>query len=73
MSDQIGIWIDRREAHVVRLSNGKSTTVRITSGMESQERRASDRAEGAFEPLQVPPMILAIAKSPLSCSGFMTK
>lgn len=54
MSDQIGIWIDRREAQVVRLSNGQSTSVRITSGVESQERRASDRTDGAFEPLQVP-------------------
>lgn len=54
MSDQIGIWIDRREAQVVRLSNGQSTSVRITSGVESHERRASDRTDGAFEPLQVP-------------------
>lgn len=54
MSEQIGIWIDRREAHVVRISNGQSTCVSVTSGVESQERRAGDRTGGTFEPLQVP-------------------
>lgn len=54
MAKCVGIWIDRREAIVVTLSGADESCVRIESGVESQERRAGDRTDGPFEPLQVP-------------------
>jgi hypothetical protein len=54
MAKCVGIWIDRREAIVVTLSGADEKCVRIHSSMESQERRAGDRTDGPYEPLQVP-------------------
>lgn len=54
MDSKVGVWIDRREAIVVRFSNAGEECIHIQSGMESQERRASDHPEGPFEPLNVP-------------------
>jgi hypothetical protein len=54
MLNQVGVWIDRRQAIVVQFSNAGEESIHINSGMESQERRASDHPEGAFEPMKVP-------------------
>lgn len=54
MLNKVGVWIDRRQAVVVKFSESGEETLRISSDMESQERRASDHPEGGFEPLQVP-------------------
>lgn len=54
MLNRVGVWIDRRQAIVVRFSDAGEDCCHIQSGMESQERRASDHPEGPFEPLNVP-------------------
>jgi hypothetical protein len=54
MVNRVGVWIDRRQAIVVRFSDAGEDCFHIQSGMESQERRASDHPEGPFEPLNVP-------------------
>jgi len=54
MVNRVGVWIDRRQAMVVRFSDAAEESIHIQSGMESQERRASDHPEGPFEPLNVP-------------------
>ena len=54
MLNRVGVWIDRRQAIVVRFSDAGEDCIHIQSGMESQERRASDHPEGPFEPLNVP-------------------
>jgi len=54
MTSKIGVWIDHREAIVVKLSDSGEETVHIQSGAESQLRRSSDHTTGTFEPLQVP-------------------
>ncbi len=52
--NQVGVWIDRRQAIVVRLSDAGEECIHIQSSMETQERRASDHPAGNFEPLNVP-------------------
>lgn len=54
MTVSVGVWIDHREAILVKFEDGKSETIRIESESESQLRRASDRTSGPFEALQVP-------------------
>ena len=54
MLDRVGVWIDRRQAVIVQLSDTGEECLHIQSGMESQERRASDRPDGDFDPLHVP-------------------
>ena len=54
MNNKVGVWIDHRQAIVVLLSDAGEECVHIQSGMESQERRASDHPSGNFEPQQVP-------------------
>ena len=48
------MWIDRRNEIVVQYSEAGEESIHIESGMESQERRASDHPEGPFEPMNVP-------------------
>lgn len=54
MLNKVGVWIDRRQAIVVQFSDAGEECIHIQSGVESQERRASDHPEGTFEPLNVP-------------------
>lgn len=54
MSSNIGVWVDHREAIVVKLSDAGEETVHVQSGAESQLRRSSDHTTGNFEPMQVP-------------------
>ena len=54
MSDKVGVWVDRRQAIVVQLADAGEECIHIQSGVESQERRASDHPTGPFEPLNVP-------------------
>jgi len=54
MNSRIGVWVDHREAIVVKLSDSGEETVHVQSGAESQLRRSSDHTTGNFEPMQVP-------------------
>lgn len=54
MAVNVGVWVDHREAVVVRLSGSDAVTVNVKSDSESQLRRASDHPSGSFESLQVP-------------------
>lgn len=54
MTTCIGVWIDRRQAIVVKISGSEETCVHVESHVESQERRAADRTDGPYEPVQVP-------------------
>lgn len=54
MKTCIGVWIDRRHAILVKISGSQEECIRVDSNMESQERRASDRTDGPYEPQQVP-------------------
>ena len=54
MSSKVGVWVDHREAIVVKLSDSGEEIVHVASGAESQLRRSSDHTTGNFEPLQVP-------------------
>jgi stalled ribosome rescue protein Dom34 len=54
MANQVGVWIDHREAIVVKVTDQGTDTVRIDSEFESQPRRSSDHTSGKFESLQVP-------------------
>ena len=54
MLNKVGVWIDRRQAIVVQFSDAGEECLHIQSGVESQERRASDHPAGPFEPLNVP-------------------
>ncbi len=54
MSSKVGVWVDHREAIVVKLSDSGEEIVHVQSGAESQLRRSSDHTTGSFEPLQVP-------------------
>jgi hypothetical protein len=54
MNNRVGVWVDHREAIVVKLSDSGEETVRLKSGAESQLRRSSDHTTGTFEPLNVP-------------------
>lgn len=53
MASQVGVWIDHREAIVVKVTDKGTETVHIDSEFESQPRRSSDHTSGRFEPLQV--------------------
>ena len=53
MKKQIGMWVDHREAILVKLSGADVETTRILSNCESQPRRASDQPTGNFESQQV--------------------
>ncbi len=48
-----GVWIDHREAIVVKVTDEGTETVRVDSEFESQPRRSSDHTSGNFESLQV--------------------
>lgn len=54
MATCIGVWIDRRQAIVVKITGSEETCVHVESHVESQERRAADRTDGPYEPMQVP-------------------
>lgn len=54
MATCIGVWIDRRQAIVVKISGSEESCVHVESHVESQERRAADRTDGPYEPLLVP-------------------
>ena len=54
MNNKVGIWVDHREAIVVKLSESGEESIRVQSGAESQLRRSSDHTTGTFEPMQVP-------------------
>jgi hypothetical protein len=54
MSIQVGVWVDHREAILVKLSESGEETIRIQSEVESQLRRSGDDPNEKFEPLQVP-------------------
>lgn len=53
MDAKAGVWIDHREAILVRIAEGdaQGAVVRIQSDAESQARRNSDHPAGRFEPL----------------------
>jgi hypothetical protein len=53
MANQVGIWIDHREAVLVKLTESGDETVCVDSEFESQPRRDSDHPSGKFEALQV--------------------
>lgn len=53
MSSKIGVWVDHREAILVKLSDSGEDIVHIQSGAESQLRRSSYNKTGPFEPLNV--------------------
>ena len=55
MNSNVGVWIDHREAILVKLSDSGEETVHVKSGAESQLRRSSDHPSGTFEPSHVPP------------------
>ncbi|MFM7057397.1 MAG: hypothetical protein ACKO2P_10805 [Planctomycetota bacterium] len=51
--NRVGVWVDHREAFVIRTGGDDSGgVVVVESGVERQSRRAGDRADGPFEPLQ---------------------
>lgn len=53
--NRVGVWVDHREAYVIRPGaddNGEARVVVVPSQAERQSRRASDREQGPFEPLQ---------------------
>lgn len=54
MNVNAGIWIDHREAIIVRSSENSEQVIRLASDAESQLRRSSDRSDGGFEAQQVP-------------------
>ena len=54
MNSKIGVWVDHREAIVVKLSDSGEETMHVQSGAESQLRRSSDHPTGNFESMQVP-------------------
>lgn len=54
MVNKVGVWIDKRQAVVATFTNDREACTHIPSDMESQERRAGDRADGPFESLNVP-------------------
>ena len=54
MSSKVGVWVDHREAIVVKLSDSGEEIVHVQSGAESQLRRSSDHTTGSFEPKRVP-------------------
>jgi hypothetical protein len=61
MKIKAGIWVDHRQATLVKISwntnNGsldaQETVMHFASDSESQSRRAGDRTDGPFEPLNV--------------------
>ncbi len=61
MKTKAGIWVDHRKATLVKLSwntdsgslDAKEVVVHVSSESESQSRRASDRTDGPYEPLNV--------------------
>jgi len=54
MSIQVGVWVDHREAILVKLSESGEEMIHIPSEVESQLRRTGDDPHEKFEPLQVP-------------------
>ena len=53
MKNQIGVWVDHREAFLVTLAGSEAETKHILSNSESQPRRASGQPSGSFESQQV--------------------
>ena len=54
MPTTAGVWVDHREAILVKLSDDREETVHIRSGTERHLHRPSDRSTEPHEPLQVP-------------------
>lgn len=54
MLNRFGVWIDKRAAVIVSFTESGEDCIHVASNVESSERRAGDRPEGAFEPLHVP-------------------
>ncbi|MEY3458105.1 MAG: hypothetical protein RL215_1262 [Planctomycetota bacterium] len=53
MLNRVGVWVDHREAFVIRPGeDSDAAVVTVPSLAESQSRRASDWEQGPFEPLQ---------------------
>ncbi len=54
MTTIVGVWVDHREAILVKHSESGDETVRIQSGAERQLRRSSENPTGSHEPQNVP-------------------
>ena len=55
MSKQLGLWIDRRQATIVTVTEQGEVISEILSDVESQLRRSGDSPlKGSYEALQVP-------------------
>lgn len=54
MKVRIGVWIDHREAIVVKLTDSGQEVICVQSDFETQLRRSSDRTTGNFEPMMIP-------------------
>lgn len=53
MGSQVGVWVDHREAILVKISDSGEQTIHIPSDVESQLRRSGDDPHEKFEPLKV--------------------
>lgn len=53
MQGRVGIWVDHRQAFILRPNLTDSMVTTVYSNAESQTRRASDLESGPFESLQV--------------------
>lgn len=54
MKTNAGLWIDHREAIIVKLMDKGIETKRIESAAEKQQRRSGEPDNGPFEPQLVP-------------------
>ncbi|MGA2247361.1 MAG: hypothetical protein ABSH48_20410 [Verrucomicrobiota bacterium] len=54
MKTNAGIWVDHREAIIVKLEDNGNETKRIQSSAERQLRRSGDPDHGRFESQEVP-------------------
>lgn len=52
MQGRVGIWVDHRDAFVLRPDAEEQRVTVVHSHAETQSRRASDVESGPFEPLQ---------------------
>jgi hypothetical protein len=52
MQGRVGIWVDHRDAFVLRPHAEEQRVTVVHSDAETQSRRASDLESGPFEPLQ---------------------
>jgi hypothetical protein len=54
MKTNAGLWVDHREAIIVKLTDTGNETTRIQSSAERQPRRSGEPGNGPFESQQVP-------------------